>query len=175
MMCLNILSPKGYTSFKNQYHLYFSQGLYLVLVRSFSALCRASTILFLLNLFLGKSLILYALIVVFVLALPVESLLNEPSKSKKILPAEENLLTLLATKTWNYFASSLTEKNNFLPPDNYCEIEEKGFASRTSPTNIGMAIVSTCAACELKIIDRKTSENLISKIISTVEKLDYRN
>ncbi len=128
--------------------------------------------LFLFNLFLGKSIILYVLIVLFVLSLPVESLLNEPTKNKKLLPAEENLLTLLATKTWNYFASSLNEKYNFLPPDNYCEIEEKGFATRTSPTNIGMAIVSTCAANELKIIDRKTAENLIGNIIATVEKLE---
>ena len=47
----------------------------------------------------------------------------------------------------------VTEADGWLPPDNYQESEEvTRLARRTSPTNIGMALLSTLAAHDLGYI-----------------------
>lgn len=55
-------------------------------------------------------------------------------------------LRLTARKTWRYFETFVTSDNNMLPPDNFQETPEKVVAHRTSPTNIGLYMLSTVAA-----------------------------
>ena len=63
---------------------------------------------------------------------------------------ERALLRRTARKTWRYFETFVTEADGWLPPDNY---QEAGgapqLARRTSPTNIGMGLLSTLAAHDL--------------------------
>ena len=59
-----------------------------------------------------------------------------------------------ARKTWRYFETFVTAEDGWLPPDNY---QEAGavpaqLARRTSPTNIGMCLLSTLAAHDLGYI-----------------------
>jgi cyclic beta-1,2-glucan synthetase len=61
-------------------------------------------------------------------------------------------LRRLARKTWRYFDTFMREEHHDLPPDNYQEAPVEVVASRTSPTNIGMGLVSTMAAFQLGII-----------------------
>ena len=51
-----------------------------------------------------------------------------------------------ARKTWYYFESLVTAAENWLPPDNFQEIPEPLVASRTSPTNMGLALLANLAA-----------------------------
>ncbi|MEX2214195.1 MAG: glucoamylase family protein [Phycisphaeraceae bacterium] len=50
-------------------------------------------------------------------------------------------------RTWRFFEQFVTAGENWLPPDNVRE-EPDLVASRTSPTNIGMALLSNLAACD---------------------------
>ncbi len=51
-----------------------------------------------------------------------------------------------ARKTWSFFEKFVTEEENWLPPDNFQEIPVPVIAQRTSPTNMGMALLSNLAA-----------------------------
>src|SRR5450759_326439 len=68
-------------------------------------------------------------------------------------------LARLARKTWHYFVECIGPSDHDLPPDNYQESAEPGeegaagtIAHRTSPTNIGMYLLSVLAARDLGFI-----------------------
>ncbi len=53
-----------------------------------------------------------------------------------------------ARKTWRYFETFATAGENWLPPDNFQEEPVPVIASRTSPTNMGLALLANLAACD---------------------------
>ncbi len=55
-------------------------------------------------------------------------------------------LRLTARRTWRYFETFVTPLDNMLPPDNFQEDPEPVVAHRTSPTNIGLYLLSSVAA-----------------------------
>ncbi|SDP07582.1 GH36-type glycosyl hydrolase domain-containing protein [Clostridium gasigenes] len=65
---------------------------------------------------------------------------------------DENFLRSLSRSIWAYYEDFVNEENNFLPPDNYQEKPFKGIAHRTSPTNIGMGLISNIMAYDLGYI-----------------------
>ena len=52
----------------------------------------------------------------------------------------------LSRRTWRYFEVFVVAEENWLPPDNFQEQPAEGVASRTSPTNIGVALLADLAA-----------------------------
>jgi cyclic beta-1,2-glucan synthetase len=55
-------------------------------------------------------------------------------------------LRLIARRTWRFFEAFVTPADNMLPPDNFQEDPEPVVAHRTSPTNIGLYLLSAVAA-----------------------------
>lgn len=55
-------------------------------------------------------------------------------------------LRLIARRTWRYFETFVTQAETMLPPDNFQEDPQPVIAHRTSPTNIGLYLLSTVAA-----------------------------
>ncbi len=55
-------------------------------------------------------------------------------------------LRKVARKTWRFFEDLLSPADNWLVPDNYQEDRDDLIAHRTSPTNIGLQLISTLAA-----------------------------
>lgn len=55
-------------------------------------------------------------------------------------------LRLTARRTWRFFETFVTPAENMLPPDNFQEDPKPVVAHRTSPTNIGLYLLSTVAA-----------------------------
>jgi cellobiose phosphorylase len=75
--------------------------------------------------------------------------------SRPIAPPESDLtekqrlfLRLMARKTWRFFETFVTADDNWLPPDNFQEQPAPVVASRTSPTNVGLALLANLAACD---------------------------
>ena len=54
-----------------------------------------------------------------------------------------------ARKTWHFFETFVTAQENWLPPDNFQEIPVAVIAPRTSPTNLGLALLANLAAVDL--------------------------
>lgn len=88
---------------------------------------------------------------------------------------QDKKLKEMAYRTWLYFDALLTEENNYLIPDNLQLNREHQEDSKTSPTDIGMAITSVISASELEFIDEFRALYLIDKIITSVEKLEKWN
>ncbi len=71
------------------------------------------------------------------------------------LTAEDKAFLLrIARKTWYFFETTVTPQDNWLPPDNYQGPPFPKLARRTSPTNIGMGLLSAVVAWRLGFIGR---------------------
>ncbi len=55
-------------------------------------------------------------------------------------------LRLVGRRTWRFFATFVGPEDHALPPDNFEETPSPAVAHRTSPTNIGLYLLSTVAA-----------------------------
>ncbi len=60
--------------------------------------------------------------------------------------AQLNFLRHTARKTWHFFETFVTAQENWLPPDNFQETPAPAIAMRTSPTNMGLALLANLAA-----------------------------
>src|SRR5690606_33169763 len=78
----------------------------------------------------------------------------------------------VAKDTWRYFDTFVTADDHHLPPDNVQVTPEIAVAPRTSPTNIGMALLSTLAAMDLGFIDDGAGLARIDATLTTIEGLE---
>ena len=72
-----------------------------------------------------------------------------PRRASALSDAEATELRLIARRTWRFFETFVTPLDNMLPPDNFQEDPAPVIAHRTSPTNIGLYLLSTIAARDL--------------------------
>ncbi len=75
------------------------------------------------------------------ISLPPRATGDEP-----LSPHDERLLRLTARRTWRFFETFVGPEDHALPPDNFQEDPKPVVAHRTSPTNIGLYLLSTIAA-----------------------------
>ena len=68
--------------------------------------------------------------------------LREP----RLKPSQEIFLRTLARRTWAYFETFVGPEDNWLPPDNFQELPVPNVAHRTSPTNMGLALLANVTA-----------------------------
>jgi cyclic beta-1,2-glucan synthetase len=59
---------------------------------------------------------------------------------------DARILRLTARRTWRFFETFVTAADHMLPPDNFQEDPAPVLAHRTSPTNIGLCLLSTVSA-----------------------------
>ncbi len=85
---------------------------------------------------------------------------------------DRRLLRLIARKTWRYFETFVGAEDHGLPPDNFQETPTPRIAHRTSPTNIGMGLLSTLAAHDLGFIRTPELIERLEATLSTVEGLE---
>ncbi len=81
---------------------------------------------------------------------------------------DEKKLRSIARRTWLYYATFVNAQNNYLPPDNFQEDPEPLVAQRTSPTNIGVYLLSIIAARDFGWIG---FEETITRIECTLRSL----
>jgi len=80
-----------------------------------------------------------------------------------------------ARRTWRFFADFVGPQDNWLPPDNFQEYPAPAIASRTSPTNIGMALLANLAAYDFGFICAGEFLRRTGNTLATMEKLErYR-
>ena len=89
-----------------------------------------------------------------------------------VTDAQKAYLTECAQEIWRYFEDFLSPQENYLPPDNWQEEPAVGIAHRTSPTNIGMALLSALAAIDLGLCPKEKAFALIENMLNTMETMD---
>jgi cyclic beta-1,2-glucan synthetase len=103
----------------------------------------------------------------------VAVLLSRPlgeNRQEDLLSAEDRLfLRRLARKTWRFFHHFVNADEHYLPPDNYQEEPRGVIAHRTSPTNIGLYLLSTLSAHDFGFV---TSSEVVERINATLDTLD---
>ena len=68
------------------------------------------------------------------------------AEAPELSHADVQSLRLLARRTWRFFEDHVGPEDHALPPDNFQEDPDPVVAHRTSPTNIGMYLLSIIAA-----------------------------
>ncbi|MEN6548268.1 MAG: glucoamylase family protein [Armatimonadia bacterium] len=102
----------------------------------------------------------------------------ERPRTSALNAADRRDLIRLAEKTWRYFADCVGPADHDLPPDNYQETaepdEQSGpgtIAHRTSPTNIGMYLLSVLSAHDLGFITPLEMLERLERTLATMEGL----
>ena len=81
-------------------------------------------------------------------------------------------LRMTARRTWFFFEKFVTPDDNMLPPDNFQEEPVPVIAHRTSPTNIGLYLLSAVAAREFGWANLSETINRIELTFETVAKIE---
>ncbi len=74
-------------------------------------------------------------------------------KEPKLDPSQIRFLHRMARKTWSFFETFITAEDHWLPPDNYQEAPVEALARRTSPTNMGLALLANLTAYDFGYIN----------------------
>jgi cyclic beta-1,2-glucan synthetase len=67
-------------------------------------------------------------------------------EAQRLNDAQAQSLRLVGRRTWAYFERFVTSDEQHLPPDNFQETPNPVIAHRTSPTNIGLYLLSSASA-----------------------------
>ena len=102
--------------------------------------------------------------------LPAHALAAPKSPARPLGAKDRAWLLDRARELWRWFDEFCTEEDHFLPPDNWQSHPPTGAAHRTSPTNMGLALVSCLCAAALGI-DGGGGLPLAERMLATLETL----
>ncbi|WP_417594260.1 GH36-type glycosyl hydrolase domain-containing protein [Parasphingorhabdus sp.] len=108
------------------------------------------------------------------LAPEITVLLNRP-RHKPVRPLDHDdriFLRDIARRTWLFFETFAGPKDNWLPPDNYQGEPYPEIAHRTSPTNIGMLLLSSASAWDLGYLGAKELIARTGNCYDTLDRLE---
>ncbi|MEN6430881.1 MAG: glucoamylase family protein, partial [Coriobacteriales bacterium] len=101
--------------------------------------------------------------------------LPTPEPVIEISDAERASVRRIARRTWRFFETFVTPEDHYLAPDNFQEDPEPVVAHRTSPTNMGLQLISGLTAYDLGFIGLSRFVDLTSRTLSTMVGLErYR-
>jgi cyclic beta-1,2-glucan synthetase len=84
-------------------------------------------------------------------------------RTAQLTSEQKNFLHKLSRKTWAYFETFVGQDDHWLPPDNFQEHPVAVVAHRTSPTNMGLALLANLSAYDFgyiptgQLIERTTN------------------
>jgi cyclic beta-1,2-glucan glucanotransferase len=88
-----------------------------------------------------------------------------------ISAADARDLRLTARRTWRFFETFVTPSENMLPPDNFQEDPKPVVAHRTSPTNMGLYLLSALAARDFGWAGTTQTVERLEATFDTMQKL----
>ena len=95
-----------------------------------------------------------------------------PQVARPFTGSEQKKLREIARQTWRFFEEFVNDSTNHLPPDNYQEFLLKEVAQRTSPTNIGLYLLSILAANDFGYITVEEAIERHQKTLDSVGNLE---
>lgn len=106
-------------------------------------------------------------VMVLILNRPIEKRLDQ-----SLLPKDKKELYEIARLTWRFFDDFMKPENHFLPPDNFQAGLKVEVADRTSPTNIGLALIAIQSAYDLGFILFDDYIERLERTVETLKKLE---
>ena len=92
-------------------------------------------------------------------------------RAEPLTARETQTLRLTARHTWRYFQTFVTFDESWLPPDNFQE-DVATIAHRTSPTNIGLYLLTVLSAREFGWIGIEETVTRLENTMSTLDRLE---
>jgi cyclic beta-1,2-glucan synthetase len=102
-------------------------------------------------------------------------LVSIPSSLEKKLFFQEDDLSLLrrhARKIWSFVEDHSGESTNWICPDNLQELPIKKITTKTSPTNIGLQLMSILTARDMGYVSIKSFIERCGNVIQTIRSMD---
>jgi cyclic beta-1,2-glucan glucanotransferase len=87
-------------------------------------------------------------------------------REARLTAQQTRFLGRIARKTWAFFETFVGPEDHWLPPDNYQEYRAATLAHRTSPTNMGLALLANLSAHDFGYIH---AGQLIDRTANTLE------
>ena len=100
------------------------------------------------------------------------SRLPESSEASPLSPADAQTFRLISRRTWRYFETFTSREDNALPPDNFQETPNPVVAHRTSPTNIGLYLLSTVCARDFGWLGTLETVERLEATLATLGKME---
>ena len=95
-----------------------------------------------------------------------------PVPEPRLSEGQNAFLRKLARRTWRYFETFVTQEENWLPPDNFQEHPAINIASRTSPTNIGLALLANLSAYDFGYCTVAQLLDRTEKTLATMDRME---
>ena len=117
------------------------------------------------------------ILLVWLLAPEIAIWISRPTGRPVETLGEEDRLFLrgIARRTWLFFETFVRPEDNWLPPDNYQAPPDEATAHRTSPTNVGMMMMSVLTAWKLGHIGTNELAVRLRNVLETLDRLErYR-
>ena len=99
------------------------------------------------------------------------SLVPRIDATAKISEAQSLGLRQIARRTWRFFEMFVTADDNMLPPDNFQEDPTSQIAHRTSPTNIGLYLLSVVSARDFGWIGATQAIERLEATLTTMARM----
>ena len=96
---------------------------------------------------------------------------EQASATEQLSDSEVTELRLTARRTWLFFETFVGPDDNALPPDNFQDDPAPVVAHRTSPTNIGMYLLSTVVARDFGWIGTLEMVERLEATLTTIRRL----
>src|SRR5580692_2444120 len=100
------------------------------------------------------------------------SLPPKPPRLDELSEVEVKALRSVSRRTWRFFETFVSAADHFLPPDNFQEDPKGVVAHRTSPTNVGLYLLSTLAACDFGWIGARDSVERWEATLETMGEME---
>ncbi|MEK6243979.1 MAG: glucoamylase family protein [Pseudomonadota bacterium] len=90
----------------------------------------------------------------------------------RLSPEQSAFLRLVSRKTWAFFETFVGPEDHWLPPDNFQESPATALARRTSPTNMGLALLANLSAYDLGYVPAGQLIERTRNAFATMHKLE---
>ncbi len=98
-----------------------------------------------------------------------------PKDDVRLTESDVDYIRRIARKTWGFFERFVGDEDNWLPVDNYQQHPNNVVAHRTSPTNIGLCLLSNLTAHDFGYITTGTMLTRTANTFNTLDKMErYR-
>ena len=94
------------------------------------------------------------------------------TRTTPISDTDAQALRLIALRTWRFFETFVTAEDHGLPPDNFQEDPTPVVAHRTSPTNIGLYLLSVVAAHDFGWLGTHETVDRLEAALATMQRLE---
>ena len=95
-----------------------------------------------------------------------------PRRGARLMADQIIFLRKLSRKTWAFFETFAGPDDHWLPPDNYQEYRVASVAHRTSPTNMGLALLANLSAYDFGYISAGRCIERTENALRTMESME---